>query len=104
LLTFALVSGFQLAQHNHGQYHFRSAAFSSQLETMVVGALVRSSTLCVGLDVGGTTITSGSRDRPSNSWTSRLLTSSFSLGVSSLCCREVEDLDGYASVYPSGPH
>lgn len=35
LMTFALVSGFQLAQHNRGKCHFFSAAFHSQLEAMV---------------------------------------------------------------------
>jgi hypothetical protein len=87
LLTFDLVSGFQVAQHNCGQYHFRSAAFSSQLEEMVGGTLTRASSMCVGLGVGGATIASGSRARPLNSWTSRLLTSSLSLGVCSLFCR-----------------
>jgi hypothetical protein len=87
LLTFALVSGFQLAKHNRGKCHFFIAAFSSQLEAMVGGALPRASDLHVGLGVGGTTIASGSRVRTSHSWTSRLLTSSFSLGISSLFCR-----------------
>ena len=48
---------------------------------------MRVSVLNVGLGVGGTTIASGSSVRTSYSWTSRLLTSSFSLGVSSLFCR-----------------
>jgi hypothetical protein len=90
LLTFALVPGFQLAQHNRGKCHFFSAAFSSQLEAMVGGALARASALHVGLGVGGTTIASGSRVRTSHSWTSRLLTSSFSLGISSLFCRSTQ--------------
>jgi hypothetical protein len=90
LLTFALVSGFQLAQHNRGKCHFFSAAFPSQLESMVGGALTRTSALHVGLGVGGSTIASGSRVRTSHSWTSRLLTSSFSLGVSSLFCRATQ--------------
>ena len=91
LLTFALVPGFQLAQHNRGKCHFFSAAFPSQLEAMVGGALARASALHVGLGVGGTTIASGSRRvRTSHSWTSRLLTSSFSLGVSSLFCRATQ--------------
>ena len=88
LMTFALVSGFQLAEHNRGQCHFRNAAFSSQLEGMVDGALTRVSVLRVGLGVGGTTIASGSCGHPSHSWTSRLLTSYFCLGVSSLFCLE----------------
>jgi hypothetical protein len=90
LLTFALVSGFQLAQHNRGKCHFFRAAFSSQLEAMVGGALVRASAVHVDLGVGGTTIASGSRVRTSHSWTSRLLTSSFSFGVSSLFCRATQ--------------
>ena len=94
LLTFTLVSGFQLAQHNRGQFHFRNVAFSSQLETMVGDALTRVSALRVGLGVGGVTIASGSRDHPSHSWTSRLLTSSFSLGVSSLFCRVTQCIQG----------
>ena len=61
--------------------------FPSQLEAIVDGALTRASALHVDLGVGGTTIVSGSRVRTSHSWTSRLLTSSFSLGVSSLFCR-----------------
>ena len=43
--TFALVSGFQLAQHKRGKCHFFSAAFPSQLEAMVGGTLVRASVL-----------------------------------------------------------
>ncbi len=35
ILTFALVSGLQLAQHNRGKYHFFIAVFPSQLEVMV---------------------------------------------------------------------
>ena len=88
LLTFASVSGIQLAQHNRGnKYHFVNTAFPSRLEAMVGGALARVSALHVGLGVGGTTIASGSRARTSHSWTSRLLNSPFSLGVSSLFCR-----------------
>ena len=70
-----------------GRCHFFNTSFPSQLEVMVGDTLVRSSALHVGLGVGGTTITSGSRVHTSHSWTSRMLTSSFSLGVSSLPCR-----------------
>jgi hypothetical protein len=90
LFTFSLVSGFQLEEHNRDQCHFHSTVFSSQLEGMVGGSLTRASVLRVDLGVGGSTITSGSCVRPSYSWTSRLLTSSFSLGVSSLFCRETQ--------------
>jgi hypothetical protein len=90
LMTFALVSGFQLAQQLCGKCHFFSAAFPSQLEVMVGDSLTRDSTLYVDLGVGGTTIVSGSRVHTSHSWTSRLLTSSFSLGVSILFCRATQ--------------
>jgi len=83
LVTFALVSGFHLTQHNGDQCqcHFRSAAFSSELETMVAGTLTRAAVFRVVSGVGGDTITSGSHNRPSHSWTSRLLTSSFTLSI-----------------------
>ena len=46
LLTFASVSGIQLAQHNCGIcYHFVSTAFPSRLEAMVGDTLARVSTL-----------------------------------------------------------
>ena len=64
--------------------------FPSQLDSIVDGALTRVSVLNVGLGVGGITIVSGSRVHTSHSWTSRLLTSSFSLGVSSLFCRSTQ--------------
>ena len=54
------------------------------------GLAARAYALRVGLGVGGATIASGSHARPSHSWTSRLLTSSFSLGVSSLFCRATQ--------------
>ena len=41
-----------LAQHNCGTCHFFSATFSSQLESMVGGAMSSSSALRVGLGVG----------------------------------------------------
>ncbi len=66
------------------------STFLSQPEAMVGGALTRASVLHVGLGVGGSTIVSGSRVRTSYSWTSRFLTSSFSLGVSSLFCRATQ--------------
>ena len=95
LLTFASVSEIQLAQHNRGnKYHYVSAAFPSGLGVMVGDTLSRVSALHVGLGVGGTTIASGSRARTSHSWTSRLLTPSFSLGVSSLFCRATQCMRG----------
>ena len=90
LLTFALVSGLQLAQINCDTCHFFIAASSSRLETMVGGALARASAFRVGLGVSGDTIVSGSCVRPSHSWISRWLTSSLSLDISSLFCRATQ--------------
>jgi hypothetical protein len=59
LLTFSLVSGFQLAEHNCGKCHFFTVTSSSRREVMVDGTLVRSSVLRVGLGVGGAVIASG---------------------------------------------
>ena len=87
LPTFVLVSRLQLAQRYRGFGHFLSAASSSRLQTMVGGALVRASAFRFGLGVSGATIVSGSCAHPSHSWMSCLLTSSLSLGVSSLFCR-----------------
>jgi hypothetical protein len=67
LLTFALVSGLQLTEHNRDISHFFIATFSSQLEVMVDGVLVRVSDLNVGLGVGRVLIASGSCTRPSHS-------------------------------------
>ena len=64
LLTFSLVSGFQLAQNYCDKNHFFRAVFPSQLETMVGGVLPRTSALHVDLGVGRTLIASGSHTRP----------------------------------------
>ena len=87
LPTFVLVSRMQLAQQYRGNGHFLSAASSSRHEAMVGGVLLRASTVCVGLGVSGATIVSGLCSHTSHSWISRLLTSSLSLGISSLFCR-----------------
>ncbi len=90
LPTFVLVSRMQLAQQYRGNCHFLSAASSSRHKTMVGGSLTRASALRVGLGVSGATIVPGSCARPSHSWMSRLLTSSLSLGISSLFCRTTQ--------------
>ena len=64
-----------------------SAASSSRREAMVGGALARASAFRVGLGVSGTTIVSGWCACSSHLWISRVLTSSLSLGISSLFCR-----------------
>ena len=90
LPTWVLVSRLQLAQRYRGFGHFLSAASSSRLQTMVGGDLVRASAFRFGLGVSGATIVSGSCAHPSHSWISRLLTSSLSLGISSLFCRATQ--------------
>jgi hypothetical protein len=54
---------------------------------MVGGVLTRVSDFRVGLGVSEDTIVSGSCTHPSHSQISRLLTSSLSIGISSLFCR-----------------
>jgi hypothetical protein len=90
LPTFVLVSKMHPAEHYRDHDHFLNTKSTSRHEVMVGGTLERTSTLSVVLRVSGTTIVSGSCDRPSHSWISHLLTSSLSLGISSLFCRETQ--------------
>ena len=90
LPSFDLVSRMSFAQHHRGFGHFFSAASSSRREAMVGGALARASAFRVGLGVSGVTIVSGSYVCPSHLWISRVLTSSSSLGISSLFCRATQ--------------
>jgi hypothetical protein len=90
LPSFTLVSRMPFAQHNHGFGHFFSATSSSRREAMVVGALARDSAFRVGLGVSGATIVSASCACPSHLWISRVLTSSSSLGISTLFCRATQ--------------
>ena len=79
---FFAASGVQLAQTNPGgQFHFRRAAFSQQLKSKVGLALAKAAALRINLNLDGAPIASKSHTHPSHSQTSRLLTSSLSLGV-----------------------
>jgi hypothetical protein len=78
---FFAASGVQLAQTNSGLFHFLRAAFSSQLKTKVGNTLVKDTDLRLNLNIDGTPITPRTHTHPSHSQTSRLLTSSLSLGV-----------------------
>jgi hypothetical protein len=78
---FFAASGVQLAQSNRGQFHYRRAAFSSQLKSKVGNILAKASALRITLNIDVAPITSRSHTHPSHSQTSRLLTSSSSLGV-----------------------
>jgi hypothetical protein len=76
-------SGVQLPQTNpSGQlFHFRRAAFLTQLKSKVGLVLVKTVVLRINLNLDGAPIASKSHTHPSHSQTSRLLTSSLSLGV-----------------------
>jgi hypothetical protein len=78
---FFAASGVQLPQSNSGLFHFQSAAFSSHLKTKVGSTLSKVAPLRVILNLDGSPITSRTHTQQSHSQTSRLLTSSLSLGV-----------------------
>jgi hypothetical protein len=79
---FFAASGVQSAQSNMGTFfHFRRAAFSSILKSRVSSILAKAAALRINLNLDGVPITSKSHTHPSHSQTSRLLTSSLSLGV-----------------------
>ena len=82
LTAFFVASGVQSAQQTSGGFfHFRRAAFSCLLKSKCVNILAKASPLRVNLNLDGAPITSNSHTHPSHSQTSRLLTSSLSLGV-----------------------
>jgi hypothetical protein len=74
-------SGVQLAQSNRGQFHYRRVVLSSHLKSKVGNMLAKTSALRITQNIDGTPIVSRSHTHPSHSQTSRLLTSSLSLGV-----------------------
>ncbi len=80
---FFAASGVQSAQSNLGSayFHFRRAAFSSMLKSRVGNIMAKASALRVNLNLDGVSIASNSHTHPLHSETSRLLTSSLSLGV-----------------------
>ncbi len=63
------------------QFHFRHSAFVSMIKSRVGNILVKASALRINLNLDGAPIASKSHTHPSHSQTSRLLTSSLSLGV-----------------------
>ena len=78
---FFAASGVQSAQFDRGYFHFRRAAFLSMLKSKCGNILAKAAALRINLNLDGAPITSQSHTHPSNSQTSRLLTSSLSLGV-----------------------
>ena len=78
---FFAASGVQLAQSDCGQFHLHRTAFSSHLKSKVGNILTKSVTLRIILNIDDSPVASRSHTHPSHSQTSRLLTSSLSLGV-----------------------
>ena len=77
---FFAASGVQSAQST-SVFHFRRAAFLQQLKSKVGLALAKAAALRIVLNLDGAPIASKSHTHPSHSQTSRLLTSSLSLGI-----------------------
>ena len=77
---FFAVSGVQFVQSTSGQFHFRHTAFSSHLKSKVGNILAKTVALRITLNIDGTPMASKSHTHTSHSQTSRVLTSSLSLG------------------------
>jgi hypothetical protein len=78
---FFAASGVQLPQTQRVMFHFRRVTFSSQVKGKVGSTLDKGASLRINLNIDGSPITSRTHTHPSHSQTSRLLTSSLSLGV-----------------------
>jgi hypothetical protein len=78
---FFATSGVQFTQSTNALFHFRRVAFSQQIKNRVGLTLSKTTTLRITINLDGVPITSKSHTHPSHSPTSRLLTSSLSLGV-----------------------
>jgi hypothetical protein len=78
---FFTTSGVLSAQSDRGFYHYRHAVVTVHLKSKVGLALVKEETLRITLNLDGDPIISRTHTHPSHSETSRLLTSSLSLGV-----------------------
>jgi hypothetical protein len=74
-------SGVQLAQSTSGLFIFRRVTFSSHLKSKIGNIVAKAADLRVNLNLDGSPISSRTETHPSHSQTSRLLTSSLSLGV-----------------------
>ena len=74
-------SGVQVTPHDRRQFHYHRVTFSSQFKSKVGYILVKVAGLWITLSIDGAPIASKSHTHPSHSQTSRLLTSSLSLGV-----------------------
>jgi hypothetical protein len=80
-IRFFATSGVQLAQPTSGIFHFLRVVFSVQLKAKVGSTLDKDEDSRINLNIDGVSITSRTHTHLSHSRTSRLLTSSQSLGV-----------------------
>ena len=79
---FFAASGVQLAQSTSGGFfHFHRTVFFANLKSKIRNLLAKDEALRINLNLDGAPIASKSHTHPSHSQTSRLLTSSLSLGV-----------------------
>ena len=78
---FFAASGVQLAQFDRGFFHYYRVVFSSMIKSRVGNILTKVVALRITINLDGTPITSKSHTHLTNSKSSRLLTSSLSLGV-----------------------
>ncbi len=74
-------SGVLSIQSDRGFFHYLRSVFSSILKSRVGNILTKSESLRINLNIDGSSIARKSHTHPSHSKTSRLLTSSLSLGV-----------------------
>jgi hypothetical protein len=81
LTVFFSTSGVQLPETDLDQSHFRRATFTQQLKNRVDLTLAKVADLRITFNLDGAPIISKSHTHPSHSETSRLLTSSLSLGI-----------------------
>jgi hypothetical protein len=77
---FFTTSGVHLVQHDHDQFHYKHTVFSSHLKSKVGNILAKAAGLWITLNIDDVSVSSRSQTHPSHSQTSRLLTSSMSLG------------------------
>ncbi len=89
---FFTTSGVLSAQSDRGFYHYHRAAVSAQVKRKVGLALPKAAALRITFNLDGESIISRTHTHPSHSHTSRLFTSSLSLGVpvprSTQCIRD----------------
>jgi hypothetical protein len=80
---FFAASEVQLPQHDRGQFHYRHAAFSSQLKSKCGNLLAKAAALPIILNIDGTPVASRSHTHPSPVYASRVDPSALAFSLSS---------------------